>query len=80
MQLRCVLSQAILDTKKLTDVPNPSPELTLKVAHALGQLAGPYTKILEGAELADISERLTILEAQETVEDFSNGHYPPRRR
>jgi hypothetical protein len=68
MQLRCVLSQAILDTKRLTDVPEPSPELVLKVAHALAQLAGPYRQLLETSEL---EARLQALEATLTER---NGH------
>lgn len=68
MQLQCVLSQAILDTKALTDVPEPTPELVLKVAHALAQLAGPYTRLLEtsdlDATLQAMSERLAAMEAQ----------------
>jgi hypothetical protein len=50
-QLRTVLWQAILDTKALTDVRPPSNELVLKSSHALAQLAGVYTKLVETAEL-----------------------------
>jgi hypothetical protein len=68
MQLRAVLSQAILDTKRLTDVPEPAQELVLKVAHALAQLAGPYRQLLEAS---DLDARLTALEHR--FEESPNG-------
>jgi hypothetical protein len=66
MQLRAVLSQSILDTKKLTDVPAPTPEMVLKVAHALAQLAGSYTRL---CETSDHEARLQALEAIEERKD-----------
>jgi hypothetical protein len=66
-QLRAVMSQAILDTKKLTDGPDPSPELVLKVAHALSQLAGSYERLVRGD---DFDKRLRALEE-------ASAHGPP---
>jgi hypothetical protein len=71
LQLRRVLWQAILDTKALTDVPDPSPETVLKVAHALGQLAGPYRQLLESS---DFEQRLAAVETRLAHEEVSlNG-------
>jgi hypothetical protein len=72
-QLRAVLSQAILDTKQLTDVPEPSQELVLKVAHALAQLTGPYRQLLEAS---DLEQRLTALEQRISAETNSHGTVP----
>jgi hypothetical protein len=70
LQLRTVLWQTILDTKALTDGPEPAPEMVLKVAHALAQLAGPYRQLLE---TSDLETRLTALEARFSADLVSNG-------
>jgi hypothetical protein len=70
LQLRTVLWQTILDTKALTDGPDPAPEMVLKVAHALAQLAGPYRQLLE---TSDLEARLTALEARFSADFVSNG-------
>lgn len=56
--LRAVLSRAILESEAVFDDPDISPELVLKVAHALAQLAGPYRQILEG----DMEARMVAME------------------
>jgi hypothetical protein len=61
MQLRAIMSQAIRDTKALTDGPNPPESLVLKVANSLAQLCGPYAKLLE---VTDVEKRLTAIEAR----------------
>jgi hypothetical protein len=75
MQLRAVMSQAILDTKRLTDAPDPSPELVLKVSHAMSQLCGAYVKLVETVALEDFDRRLTALESA-TLETHRNGTFP----
>jgi hypothetical protein len=70
LQLRTVLWQTILDTKALTDGPDPAPEMVLKVAHALGQLAGPYRQLVE---TSNFDVRLTALEARYSEGFASNG-------
>jgi ABC-type hemin transport system substrate-binding protein len=66
LQLQAILSQAIIDTKRLTDIAEPTPELVLKVSHALAQLAGPYRQLLETSDLqatqAAMEHRLVALE------------------
>jgi hypothetical protein len=59
MQLRTVLWQAILDAKALTDSSPSAPGLVLRCAHALAQLAGAYTKLVESSEL---EQRIKALE------------------
>jgi hypothetical protein len=59
-QLRRVLWDTILEVEALLDTRPPSNELVLRSAHALAQLAGTYTKLVE---TADLEERLAKLEA-----------------
>jgi hypothetical protein len=58
-QLRSVLWATILEVEALLDARPPSPELVLKSAHALGQLGGVYTKLVESSEL---EQRIKALE------------------
>jgi hypothetical protein len=66
-QLRAVLWRTILEVEGLLDVRPPATDIVLKSAHALAQLAGAYTKLVE---TADLEERIQRLEA--AVE--RNGH------
>jgi hypothetical protein len=59
-QLRAVLWQTILEVEGLLDTRPPSNDLVLRSAHALAQLAGTYTKLVE---TADLEKRLVALEA-----------------
>jgi hypothetical protein len=59
-QLRAVLWRTILEVEALLDVRPPSNELVIKSAHALAQLAGSYTRLVE---TADLEARLQALEA-----------------
>jgi hypothetical protein len=59
-QLRLVLWQTILEVESLLDSRPPSHELVLRSAHALAQLAGTYTRLVE---TADLEKRLAALEA-----------------
>jgi hypothetical protein len=59
-QLRRVLWEVILEVEALLDEPQRSTEVVLKSAHALAQLAGAYTKLVE---TADLEQRLAKLEA-----------------
>jgi hypothetical protein len=58
-QLRAVLWRTILAVEALLDACPPSSELVIKSAHALAQLAGSYTKVVE---TADLEARLQALE------------------
>jgi len=58
-QLRAVLWQTIIEVEALLDTRPPSNDLVLKSAHALAQLAGAYTKLVETCDLAN---RLAALE------------------
>jgi hypothetical protein len=57
--LRTVLWRTILEVEALLDARPPSSELVIKSAHALAQLAGSYTKVVE---TADLEARLQALE------------------
>jgi hypothetical protein len=57
--LRAVLWRTILEVEALLDARPPSNELVIKSAHALAQLAGSYTKLVE---TADLEARLQALE------------------
>jgi hypothetical protein len=57
-QLRRVLWDMILQVEALHLGAEPPPELVLKCAHALSQLAGSYTRLAETAELIPRIERL----------------------
>jgi hypothetical protein len=59
-QLRAVLWQTILEVEGLLDTRPPSNDLVLRSAHALAQLAGTYTRLVE---TADLEKRLAALEA-----------------
>lgn len=59
-QLRAVLWRTILEVEALLDMRPPSNELVIKSAHALAQLAGSYTRLVE---TADLEARLQALEA-----------------
>jgi hypothetical protein len=59
-QLRRVLWEVILEVEALLDESQRSTEVVLKSAHALAQLAGTYTKLVE---TADLEKRLAALEA-----------------
>jgi hypothetical protein len=59
-QLRAVLWRCILEVEALLDVRPPSNDMVLRSAHALAQLAGTYTKVVE---TADLEKRLAALEA-----------------
>jgi hypothetical protein len=59
-QLRRVLWRTILEVEDLLDALERPPDLVLKSAHALAQLAGAYTKLVETAGL---EARLQALEA-----------------
>ena len=58
-QLRRVLWRTILEVEDLLDALERPPDLVLKSAHALAQLAGAYTKLVE---TADLEQRLAKLE------------------
>jgi hypothetical protein len=60
VQLRAVLWRTICEVETLLDTRPPSNELVLKSAHALAQLAGAYTRLVE---TADLETRLATLEA-----------------
>jgi hypothetical protein len=57
-QLRRVLWDMILQVEALHLGGEPPPELVLKCAHALSQLAGSYTRLAEAEELIPRIERL----------------------
>jgi hypothetical protein len=59
-QLRAVLWRTILEVEALLDARPPANELVIKSTHALAQLAGSYTKLVE---TCDLSNRLEALEA-----------------
>jgi ATP:corrinoid adenosyltransferase len=59
-QLRAVLWRTILEVEALLDARPPATELVIKSAHALAQLAGSYTRLVE---TADLEARLQALEA-----------------
>lgn len=59
-QLRAVIWRTILEVEALLDTRSPSNELVLKSVHALAQLAGAYTRLVE---TADLEARLATLEA-----------------
>ena len=60
VQLRAVLWQTILEVEALLETRPPSNDLVLKSAHALAQLAGSYTRLVE---TTDLEQRLAKLEA-----------------
>ena len=60
VQLRAVLWQTILEVEALLDTRPPANDLVLKSAHALAQLAGSYTRLVE---TVDLEQRLAKLEA-----------------
>ena len=66
-QLRAVLWRTIVEVEQLLDTRPPGHELVLKSAHALAQLAGAYTRLVE---TADLEERIQRLEAAAE----RNGH------
>jgi hypothetical protein len=57
-QLRRVLWDIILQVEALHLGREPPPEMVLKCAHALSQLAGSYTRLVETEELLPRIERL----------------------
>jgi hypothetical protein len=57
-QLRRVLWDMILQVEALHLGGEPPPEMVLKCAHALSQLAGSYTRLAETEELVPRIERL----------------------
>jgi hypothetical protein len=59
-QLRRVLWRTIVEVEALLDTHPPSNALVLKSTHALSQLAGTYTKLVESSEL---EARVAALEA-----------------
>jgi hypothetical protein len=63
--LRRVLWRTIVEVESLLDTRPPSNDLVLKSAHALAQLAGAYTKLVE---TADLETRLATLEATLSAE------------
>jgi len=67
-QLRRVLWEVILEVEALLDEPQRSTEVVLKSAHALAQLAGAYTRLVE---TADLETRLAMLEATLAAEKRS---------
>jgi hypothetical protein len=71
-QLRAVLWQVILEVEELLDTRPPSTELVLKSAHALAQLAGAYTRVMDQCE---IEARLTKLEERLALREVSNGKH-----
>jgi hypothetical protein len=64
--LRRVLWRTIVEVEALLDTRPPSNDLVLKSAHALAQLAGAYTKLVE---TADLETRLAMLEATLSAEN-----------
>ena len=52
--------RTILEVEALLEEPPRSTEVVLKSAHALAQLAGAYTKLVE---TADLEPRLQALES-----------------
>jgi hypothetical protein len=79
-QLRAVLWQTILEVEALMEAPlvddygEEDPRghqaLVLKAAHALAQLSGSYSRILESG---DLERRIVALEA--AVLQRRNGHH-----
>jgi hypothetical protein len=67
IQLRAVLWQTIIEVEALLDTRPPSNDLVLRSAHALAQLAGSYTRLVE---TVDLEQRIQALE--QAVE--RNGH------
>jgi hypothetical protein len=63
------LWRTILEVESLLDVRPPATDVVLKSAHALAQLAGAYTRLVE---TADLEARLSALE--QSME--RNGHVP----
>jgi hypothetical protein len=57
--LQKVLWHTVLEVEGLLDARPVSPDLTLRAAHALAQLANAYRSV---SELADIEPRLAALE------------------
>jgi hypothetical protein len=68
-QLRSVLWRTIVEVEGLLDVRPLAPDVVLKSAHALAQLAGAYTRLVEAV---DLEARLSALE--QSLE--RNGHVP----
>ena len=64
-QLRAVLWQTIIEVEALLDTHPPATDVVLKSAHALAQLAGAYTKLVESTEL---ESRLARLEERFALE------------
>ena len=62
--LRRLTWATVLEVQALLDVRPCSPDVVLRVAHALSQLASTYTKLTETAVL---EERLAKLEASMTA-------------
>ena len=58
--LRRVMWRTIVEVEALLDARPPSNDLVLKSAHALAQLAGSYTRLVE---TTDLETRLQALEA-----------------
>jgi hypothetical protein len=54
-----VMWQTILEVEALLDTRPPSNDLVLRSAHALAQLAGSYTRLVETSAL---EERIAALE------------------
>jgi hypothetical protein len=67
-QLRAVLWRTIIEVEALLDTRPPSTEIVLKSGHALAQLAGAYTRLVE---TADLETRLATLEATLAAEKHS---------
>jgi hypothetical protein len=78
--LRRVLWQTIVEVEALIESPlvdddgDEDPRarhaLVLKAAHALAQLSGAYTRLIEGG---DLEQRITALEAA-VLQRRRNGH------
>jgi hypothetical protein len=64
-QLRRVVWGVILEIEALLDAQPISPDLILRSGHALAQLAGAYTKLVESSEL---EQRIKALEEQARVQ------------
>jgi hypothetical protein len=57
--LQQILWATVLEVERLLDTRPPSNELILRSAHALAQLAGSYTRVVDAC---DIVARLEALE------------------
>jgi hypothetical protein len=63
----------------LEDVAVEDAEQRRKSLHVYFTALATFAKLLEGAEVAALTQRLDALEAEALAEEASNGHDPRRR-